>query len=69
VRHVNPAGAVVKVELLLRDNTTVVKANLSRERYQELKLVQGEAVYVVPRQLRIFVADDDGPAVPAERKD
>jgi len=69
VRHVNPAGAVVKVELLLRDHQTVVQANLSRERYQELKLVEGEAVYVVPRQLRIFVADDDeSPSVPAERK-
>ena len=31
---------------------------------------EGEAVYVVPRQLRIFVADDDdAPSVPAERKD
>ena len=70
VRHVNPAGAVVKVELLLRDHQTVVQANLSRERYQELKLSEGEAVYVVPRQLRIFVADDDGPTdPPAERKD
>jgi sulfate transport system ATP-binding protein len=69
VRHVNPAGAVVKVELLLRDHQTVVQANLSRDRYQELKLVEGEAVYVVPRQLRIFVADDDEPSsVPAERK-
>jgi len=66
VRHVNPAGAVVKVELLLRDQQTVVQANLSRDRYQELKLQEGESVYVVPRQLRIFVADDDG--VP-ERKD
>ena len=69
VRHVNPAGAVVKVELLLRDGHTVVQANLSRERYQELKLLEGEAVYVVPRQLRIFVAEDDVPPVPAERKD
>jgi len=70
VRHVNPAGAVVKVELLLRDHQTVVQANLSRDRYQELKLTEGEAVYVVPRQLRIFVADDDdAPSVPAERKD
>jgi len=69
VRHVNPAGAVVKVELLLRDQHTVVQANLSRERYQELKLQEGESVYVVPRQLRIFVAEDDVPPVPAERKD
>jgi sulfate transport system ATP-binding protein len=70
VRHVNPAGAVVKVELLLRDQHTVVQANLSRDRYQELKLQEGEAVYVVPRQLRIFVSDDDDvPAAPAARKD
>jgi sulfate transport system ATP-binding protein len=69
VRHVNPAGAVVKVELLLRDQQTVVQANLSRERYQELKLLEGESVYVVPRQLRIFVAEDDVPPPPAERKD
>jgi sulfate transport system ATP-binding protein len=70
VRHVNPAGAVVKVELLLRDQHTVVQANLSRERFQELKLQEGESVYVVPRQLRIFVAEDDiPPPVPAERKD
>jgi len=59
VRHVNPAGALVKVELLLRDQHTVVQANLSRDRYQELKLLEGEAVFVVPRQLRIFVAEDE----------
>jgi sulfate transport system ATP-binding protein len=68
VRHVNPAGAVVKVELVLRYQNTVVQANLSRERYQELKLQEGESVFVVPRQLRIFVSDDEEPVGPAERK-
>jgi sulfate transport system ATP-binding protein len=61
VRHVNAAGATVKVELLLKDQQTTVQAHLSRERYQELKLQPGEAVYVVPRQLRIFVDDEDEP--------
>jgi sulfate transport system ATP-binding protein len=56
VRHVNPAGTVAKVELLLTDQETVVQANLSRERYRELQLREGEAVFVVPRQLRIFMA-------------
>jgi sulfate transport system ATP-binding protein len=71
VRHVNPAGAVVKVELqLVGSQQTIVQANLSRERYQELKLQEGESVYIVPRQLRIFVAEDESnPAIPAERKD
>ena len=56
VRHVNPAGAVAKIELVLRDQETVVQANLSRERYLELQLRLGDAVFVVPRQLRIFTA-------------
>jgi sulfate/thiosulfate transport system ATP-binding protein len=58
VRHVNSAGAVAKVELLLLDQETVVQVNLSRERYLELQLRQGDAVFVVPRQLRIFIAED-----------
>jgi sulfate transport system ATP-binding protein len=58
VRHVNTAGAVAKVELLLRDQETVVQANLTRERHQELQLRQGEAVFIVPRQLRIFIAEE-----------
>ena len=68
VRRVNPAGAVVKVELVLRYQNTVVQANLSRDRYQELKLQEGESVYVVPRQLRIFVSDDEESVGTPERK-
>jgi sulfate/thiosulfate transport system ATP-binding protein len=62
VRYVNAAGPVVKVELVLRDQQTVVQANLSRARHAELKLQPGEDVYVVPRQLRIFVDDEKGTA-------
>src|SRR5262249_16859502 len=58
VRHVNSAGAVAKVELVLVDQETAVQVSLSRERYLELQLHQGDAVFVVPRQLRIFIADD-----------
>jgi len=48
----------VKVELLLNDHHTTVQANLTRERHQELGLKPGELVYIVPRQLRIFLDDD-----------
>jgi sulfate transport system ATP-binding protein len=68
VRRVNPAGGVVKVELLLGDQQTVVQANLSRNRFQELGLQEGESVYVVPRQLRIFVAEEN-PSSPSLKKD
>jgi sulfate transport system ATP-binding protein len=59
VRHVNAAGATVKVELVLRDGQTSIQAYLGRDRYLELKLQPGDEVYVVPRQLRIFVEDEE----------
>ena len=58
VKHLNAAGATVKVELLLQDGHTTVQANLTRERHQELGLKPGEQVYVVPRQLRIFLDEE-----------
>ena len=65
VRHVNSAGAVAKVELVLVDQETAVQVSLSRERYLELQLHQGDAVFVVPRQLRIFIADEWSASGPA----
>jgi len=58
VRHVNSAGALAKIELVLVDQETVVQVTLSRERYLELQLRQGDEVFVVPRQLRIFITED-----------
>jgi len=55
---VNSAGALAKIELVLVDQETVVQVTLSRERYLELQLRQGDEVFVVPRQLRIFITED-----------
>ena len=56
VRHVNAAGAVVKLELE-REGTTVLRVDLSRERYAALSPQVGERLYVQPRRLRVFVDD------------
>jgi sulfate/thiosulfate transport system ATP-binding protein len=55
LRHVNPAGSVVKLELEdLEDRP--IHVEISREQYEALHPTAGESFYVRPRQVRIFVA-------------
>jgi hypothetical protein len=48
VVHVNPAGPVVRVEVLSEWNDPV-HVELTQERYAALKLSKGEAVFVFPK--------------------
>jgi sulfate transport system ATP-binding protein len=59
VLHVNPAGPVARVRLLLSDGDTSVHADVSRERYAELGLKTGDTVYVSPRRAHVFVPPAD----------
>lgn len=58
VRHVSAVGPRVRLELERRDDGGRIEAELSRERYHELRLHAGEEVYVKPRKLRVFLDDD-----------
>jgi sulfate transport system ATP-binding protein len=54
LRHVNPAGAVVKLEL--QEGERRVHVETTREQYQALsRPISGEQLYVKPRQVRVFV--------------
>jgi sulfate transport system ATP-binding protein len=55
LRHVNAAGAVVKLEL--EDGNRPVQVETTREHYEALQPKTGERFYVKPRQVRIFVAE------------
>jgi len=55
LRHVNPAGAIVKLELEDAEKR-VVQVEATREQFDALRPVAGERLYVTPRQVRIFVA-------------
>jgi sulfate transport system ATP-binding protein len=57
VRHVNPVGPVVRLELERDDTGDLIEAELTRERYLELELRTGERVHVKPRRLQVFVDD------------
>jgi sulfate transport system ATP-binding protein len=66
LRHVNPAGAVVKLELE-DEEARLVHVEASRDRFLALQPAAGERLYVRPRQVRVFVAGAgvSGPTSPS----
>ena len=54
LRHVNPAGAIVKLELEDGEQR-LVQVETTREPFEALGPKPGERLYVRPRQVRIFV--------------
>ena len=63
VRQVVPLGGLVRLEVLLRDGTEL-RAQVSREHRAELDLQPGDDIFVVPRDLKVFVAPDAIPTAP-----
>ena len=54
LRHVNPAGAVIKLELT-DGNDAAIQVEATREQFESLRPEPGERLYVRPKQVRIFV--------------
>jgi sulfate/thiosulfate transport system ATP-binding protein len=54
VRFVITAGSRVRLELVSKDSPQPIAVELTRERYRELKLRQGDVVFVHPKQQQIF---------------
>jgi len=61
LRHANPAGPVVKLELE-DGEARLVQVETTRECYAALHPQAGERLYVKPRQVRIFVGESRGAA-------
>jgi sulfate transport system ATP-binding protein len=57
IRHIQKLGPAVRVTLALTENNELIEAELTRDIFQNLGLQQGEAVFVRPRQVRVFVED------------
>ena len=56
VSYIHSVGPAVRIELERVDNKTFVEAEMTRERFDEINLVEGEMVYLKPRNLRVFLA-------------
>ncbi len=57
ILYIQGAGAVARFELERLDTLEIIDAELTRERYRELGLREGENVFIKPRNLRVFVDD------------
>ncbi len=57
IRFIQGAGAVARLELERLDTRELIDAELTRERYRELGLREGERVFVRPRNMRVFAGD------------
>jgi len=53
IKHINSAGPLVKVEAIT-DWGAVVHVEMSQDRFRNLHLLKGEAVFVIPKDVKIF---------------
>ncbi len=53
VKRLTRLGGLVRVELVLHEGSNLL-VQLTRERALELKLAEGDDIYVVPRDLKVF---------------
>jgi sulfate transport system ATP-binding protein len=54
VKHINAAGPQVKIELVAESGQPV-RVDISHERLQQLGLQLEQIVYVIPREVNVFV--------------
>jgi sulfate transport system ATP-binding protein len=66
VQHVNAAGPHVKIDLRAESGEPV-HVELTQERFRNLGLLPGETVFVCPREINVFV-DDEQSREPLSRK-
>lgn len=57
VRYIRAIGPTVRLEMRRGDNGHLLEAELTKERFQELKINVGGHVYVELRNLKVFVND------------
>jgi sulfate transport system ATP-binding protein len=57
ILHINPAGPLVRVQLVDERTAKPIMVELSRDRFAELVLQPEETVYVQPRQVRYFASE------------
>jgi sulfate transport system ATP-binding protein len=53
VEHINPAGPLVKVELVSEWGDPV-QVEISQERYRALRLQKGAEVFITPKEQKVF---------------
>lgn len=57
VLHINPTGAMTRVQLLAEEFDFLIHVDTGHDRCRELNLIPGSHIYIVPKRLRVFLPD------------
>ncbi|MDD5261579.1 MAG: sulfate/molybdate ABC transporter ATP-binding protein [Methylacidiphilales bacterium] len=57
VRHIQPVGPIIHLQVIRTDNGDLLEVELTRERYGALALKRGETVYLHPHRMQVFPPD------------
>jgi sulfate transport system ATP-binding protein len=60
IKHINAAGPFVKVEAVTEWGA-LVRVEMSQERFRCLQLLKNEAVFVIPKDVKVFQAPNGTP--------
>ncbi len=60
VSYIHAIGPLVRLELQPTDQSELVEAELTQERFRALNIIQGENVFVYPRNIRVFLDEGSG---------
>lgn len=55
VNYIHSLGPWVRLELQRQDDTRIIEAELTRERFLQLDLAEGTQVFLRPKQVRVFL--------------
>jgi sulfate transport system ATP-binding protein len=55
VNYIHAIGPLVRLELQSKDDTELIEAELTKERFRELGISEGEQVFIRPRNVRVFL--------------
>ncbi len=55
VNYIHAIGPLVRLELQRTDDTEIIEAELTKERFRELAISEGEHVLIRPRNVRVFL--------------
>ncbi|EUJ11219.1 sulfate ABC transporter, ATP-binding protein [Methylophilaceae bacterium 11] len=55
VNYIHSLGPLVRLELQRQDDERIIEAELTRERFLQLQLIEGSQVYLQPKQVRVFL--------------
>lgn len=58
ITQINPAGGITRLRVQVEDLGITLNIDLTRERYESLKLKNGDLIQVAPRNVRVFIPED-----------